>query len=80
MFLSHKNSVTSCAAIYIYYVNFGMLDGNVKIRRNSKNVHKKKRMCSFEAESVFAQCKVMRINNDGNTFYINPLVCNKNLT
>ncbi len=23
------------------YVNFGMLDGNVKMRRNSKNVHKK---------------------------------------
>ncbi len=37
-----------------FYVNFGMLDGNVKMRRNSKNVHKK-RVCSFEADSVFVQ-------------------------
>ncbi len=33
----------------------------------------KKRMCSFEADSVF----VMHINYDGKTFYINPLMCNK---
>ncbi len=37
-----------------FYVNFGMLDGNVKMRRDSKNVHKK-HMCSFEADSVFVQ-------------------------
>ncbi len=33
------------------YVNFGMLDGNVKMHRNSTNVLKK-HMCSFEAYSV----------------------------
>ncbi len=31
------------------YVNFGMLDGNVKMRRNKKKCTKKL-MCSFEEE------------------------------
>ncbi len=43
-----------------FYVNFGishkkkMLDENVKMRINSKHVHKKC-TCSFEADSVFIQ-------------------------
>ncbi len=77
VFLSHKGSVTSCVAIYLFL--WLMLDGNVKMRIKSKNVHKKL-ICSFEADSVFVQYKVMRINYDGNTFYINPLMCNKNLS
>ncbi len=45
-----------------FYVNFGishkkMLDGNVKMRINSKHVHKKL-MCSFEADSVLSNKKI----------------------
>ncbi len=46
-------SLAVLPSIYLY-VDFGMLDGNVKMRRNSKNVYAK-HMCSFEADSVFVQ-------------------------
>ncbi len=60
------------------YVNFGMLDGKVKMRRNSINVHKN--ICAHLRRIVFLSNKKLWTNYDGSTFYINPFLCNKNLT